>query len=151
MRTAGTWRGQRTRCPRVRGSFPGELEQGASLSLPLGEAGLVLQKNKSVKSIPAPVVFKFYSLPLDADTQWALSKYWLNADGRRRGGLQWGGIERLTSRGQGYTWEKMTWSRALTQHDFLSLYFLSLLSLFHSLLVDSLFFLVYDKEHSSLS
>ena len=133
MRTAGTCRGQRTRSPRVRGSFAGELEQGASLSLPLGEAGLVLQKNKSVRSIPAPVVFKFYSLPLGADAQWALSKYWLNADGRRRGWAARVGIERLTSRGQGYTWEKMTWNRALTQHDFLSLYFLSLLSLFHSL------------------
>ena len=85
VRMSGTRQGQRTRCPWVRGSFPGELEQEGSLSLPLGEAGLVLQKNKSVKSIPAPVVFKFYSLPLGADTQWALSKYLLNADGRRRG------------------------------------------------------------------
>ena len=68
--------------PLGEGSFPRELEQEGSL---LGEAGLVLQKNKSVKSIPAPVVFKFYSLPLGADTQWALSKYLLNADGRRRG------------------------------------------------------------------
>ena len=71
--------------PMGEGSFPGELEQEGSLSPPLGEAGLVLQKNKSVKSIPAPVVFKFYSLPLGADTQWALNKYLLNADGRRRG------------------------------------------------------------------
>lgn len=72
--------------PLGEGSFPRELEQEGSLSPPLGEAGLVLQKNKSVKSIPAPVVFKFfYSLPLGADTQWALSKYLLNADGRRRG------------------------------------------------------------------